>query len=60
VQAVRHKQKPPWNTALGGEVMIHGGGTANDWTWGCVALADADIKELFAAIPIGTPVRIEH
>jgi murein L,D-transpeptidase YafK len=60
VQAIRHKQKPPWNTPLGGEVMLHGGGTTNDWTWGCVALSDADIKELFAAIPIGTPVRIEH
>ena len=60
VRAIRRKTKPPWNTALGGEVMLHGGGTGTDWTWGCVALANADIKELFAAIPLGTPVRIEH
>jgi hypothetical protein len=60
VRAVRRKQRPPWDTALGGEIMIHGGGTGSDWTWGCVALANADIKELFAAIPLGTPVRIEH
>ena len=40
--------------------MLHGGGTATDWTWGCVALANADIKELFDAIPNGTPVHIEH
>jgi lipoprotein-anchoring transpeptidase ErfK/SrfK len=60
VRAVRHKTKPPWNTPLGGEVMLHGGGTSTDWTWGCVALANPDIKELFAAIPLGTPVRIEH
>jgi L,D-transpeptidase catalytic domain len=61
VSAIQHKQRPPWNTQLGGEVMLHGGGTtAGDWTWGCIALADADIKELFDAIPNGTPVRIEH
>jgi lipoprotein-anchoring transpeptidase ErfK/SrfK len=60
VRAIQHKQKPPWNTPLGGEVMLHGGGTGTDWTWGCVALANPDIKELFDAIPPGTPVRIEH
>ena len=60
VRAVGRRQKPPWDTALGGAIMLHGGGTASDWTWGCVALADADIKELFDAIPLGTPVRIEH
>jgi L,D-transpeptidase catalytic domain len=60
VRAIQHKQRPPWNTRLGGEVMLHGGGTGNDWTWGCVALANADIKELFAAIPNGTTVRSEH
>ena len=60
VRAIQHKQRPPWNTPLGGEVMLHGGGTGTDWTWGCVALANADIKELFDTIPNGTPVRIEH
>jgi murein L,D-transpeptidase YafK len=58
--AIKHKRQPPWDTALGGAVMLHGGGTGTDWTWGCVALADADIKELFDSIPLGTPVRIEH
>lgn len=60
VRAIRRKQKPPWDTPLGGEIMIHGGGTASDWTWGCIALADADIKELFDALPNGTPVIITH
>ncbi|HEX7957693.1 MAG TPA: L,D-transpeptidase [Pyrinomonadaceae bacterium] len=50
---------PAWNTALGGEIFIHGGGTAADWTWGCVALENPEIKELFDALPAGTPVRIE-
>ena len=58
--AVSRGAKPPWNTALGGEIFIHGGGTASDWTWGCVALANEHVKELFDAVPLGTHVRIEH
>jgi murein L,D-transpeptidase YafK len=60
MRAIENRQRPPWDTALGGEIFIHGGGAASDWTWGCVALENADIKELFAAVPMGTPVRIEH
>jgi murein L,D-transpeptidase YafK len=58
VNAVRAKHCPPWNTALGGEIFIHGGGTASDWTAGCVALENPEIKELFDSVPAGTPVRI--
>ncbi len=58
--AIEHGRRPPWDTALGGEIFIHGGGTATDWTWGCVALDNADVKELFDTVPIGTPVLIEH
>ncbi|HJR08678.1 MAG TPA: L,D-transpeptidase [Pyrinomonadaceae bacterium] len=60
VRAIQNKQRPPWDTALGGEIFIHGGGTDSDWTWGCIALANPDIKELFDAVPMGTPVRIER
>ena len=49
---------PPWNTALGGELFIHGHGSGSDWTWGCVALDNEDIKELYSLITVGTPVRI--
>ena len=59
VGAVRSGRCPPWNTALGGEIFIHGGGTASDWTWGCVALENEEVKELFDSVPAGTPVRIE-
>jgi L,D-peptidoglycan transpeptidase YkuD (ErfK/YbiS/YcfS/YnhG family) len=59
VGAVGAKRCPPWNTALGGEIFIHGGGTASDWTAGCVALENEEIKELFDSVPAGTPVRIE-
>jgi hypothetical protein len=59
VSAVKAKRCPPWDTKLGGEIFIHGGGTPSDWTSGCVALENAEIKELFDAVPAGTVVRIE-
>ena len=58
LKATREKQMPPQKTALGGEIYIHGGGTETDWTEGCVALRDEEIKEIFDAIPIGARVRI--
>jgi lipoprotein-anchoring transpeptidase ErfK/SrfK len=59
LNAIGRGAKPPWNTPLGGEIFIHGGGTASDWTWGCVALANEQVKELFDAVPLGTHVRID-
>ena len=59
MKAVAEKRMPPQKTALGGEIYIHGGGTENDWTDGCVALPNEEIKELFAAIPVGTTVIVE-
>ena len=50
---------PPWNTKLGGEVFIHGHGSHKDWTYGCVALDDRHMKELYDAIPEGVPVEIK-
>lgn len=32
---------------IGGEIQIHGMGIGNNWTWGCVALRNEDIDELF-------------
>jgi murein L,D-transpeptidase YafK len=64
VNAIQAKAKPPQNTRLGGDIFIHGGGTGNlfgsvrDWTLGCVALENGDIKELFEKIPVKTPVKI--
>ena len=39
--------RPPWGTPLGGEVYIHEGGTASDWTQGCIALNSSDMDVLF-------------
>jgi len=59
VQAIWRKSCPPWNTRLGGEVFIHGNGSSSDWTLGCVALDNENIKELFGVIPKGTLVKIK-
>ena len=59
VEAIKNKKTPLQNTKLGGEIYIHGNGSKTDWTLGCVALEDAEMKELFDAIPIGTSVKIE-
>lgn len=47
-----------WKTPLGGEIMIHGTGATRAGTAGCVGMENADILELFEAIPLGTPVTI--
>ena len=59
VGAIRNRRTPPWDTRLGGEIFIHGSGSTGDWTWGCVALDNENIKELFDAVPLGTTVVIE-
>lgn len=58
--AIKAKRQPPQYTRLGGEIFIHGNGSQSDWTWGCVALDDKDIRELFDAVQTGTPVTINH
>lgn len=41
-------ERPPWGTPLGGEIYIHEGGSATDWTQGCIALDEGDMDILFA------------
>ncbi len=43
----------------GGLIAIHGhGGRGENWTNGCVAVADRHMDELFSRAPTGTPVTI--
>jgi murein L,D-transpeptidase YafK len=52
----------------GGEIMIHGLPPAyawigaahrqKDWTLGCIAVTDAEIEEIWAKVPVGTPIEI--
>jgi hypothetical protein len=59
MRALRAKKGPPQNTRLGGDIYIHGNGAQSDWTWGCAALENEDMLELFKAVNVGTPVTIE-
>jgi murein L,D-transpeptidase YafK len=62
-QAARKLGKSP-----GGDVKIHGlpngqgyiGSlhTLHDWTYGCIAVTDEEIDELFKHVSIGTPINI--
>ena len=58
VRAIKNKTAPPQYTRLGGLIYIHGHGARSDWTLGCVALENEDIKELFDAVGVGTQVTI--
>ena len=58
-EAIRTKTAPPQYTKLGGLIYIHGHGARSDWTWGCVALENDDIRELFETVTVGTPVTIQ-
>src|SRR3954469_4769224 len=59
LEALKAGEAPPQHTKLGGDIYIHGNGARSDWTWGCVALEDGDIRELFNAVGVGTPVTIK-
>ena len=50
VAAVRRGSSPPQSTPLGGDILVHGGGSGSDWTLGCVALDDADLDALRALL----------
>lgn len=67
LDAIRHAHanclRPPWDTPLGGQIGIHGGGIEKgslliDSTAGCIALRDADIQKLWTYADIGMPVII--
>ena len=56
--------KVPAGKSIGGEIQIHGQlrnwRLERNWTWGCIALRNEDIDELFEhkEIKVGTPVYI--
>lgn len=51
----------------GGDIMIHGQPNSfpdaailkGDWTAGCIAVSNAEIREIFAATPLGTEVEVK-
>ena len=67
-KAIRDGKQPPQNTQLGGAIGIHGIGKETskkllihrniDWTEGCVALRNFEVRELKPFITLGTKVII--
>ncbi|WP_123054212.1 L,D-transpeptidase family protein [Clostridium sp. JN-1] len=56
--AIDEKKQPPWNTALGGDVGIHGGKDNHNLTCGSVMLSNDDINILKKYVTLNTPVDI--
>lgn len=54
----------------GGDIMIHGlppgndwvkpGQNLPDWTFGCIAVTNTEMDEVWKLVPIGTPIEIRH
>lgn len=47
----------------GGDIFIHGRGpryqkARGDWTWGCIALSDREMEEVYAMVENGTRIDI--
>jgi murein L,D-transpeptidase YafK len=47
----------------GGDIFIHGRGfkadyLIRDWTWGCIAVTNKEIEEIYAMVRDGTPIAI--
>jgi hypothetical protein len=62
--AIDRQEKPPWTTALGGEIAICGLGTegegkSGDWTSGNIAVKNADVDYLWNYIELKTEVVIK-
>jgi len=49
---------PRGGPGIGGAIQIHGGGCGSDWTYGCMALRDEDIDELFEHPEIGKNTKV--
>ncbi len=68
--ALKARRVPPQNTALGGNIGIHGQPgwvpsflsttvTRFDWTAACVSVTDPEIDHIYEVVDIGTPVFIK-
>ena len=47
----------------GGDIFIHGRGNptrylVRDWTWGCIAVTNDEIEEIYSMVRDGTPIAI--
>lgn len=58
LSAIDNKACPPWNTPLGGAIMIHGCGSGSDWTAGCIAVENDIMDILWECCKMGTKILI--
>lgn len=56
--AITRHECPPWKTALGGEVGLHGPCPNVTWTHGCIAMDVPQIERLYDLLQLGDPVTI--
>ncbi|MEM9425715.1 MAG: L,D-transpeptidase family protein [Pseudomonadota bacterium] len=47
----------------GGDIFIHGRGNPvqhliRDWTWGCIAVTNEEMEEIYSMVRTGTPIAI--
>ena len=48
----------------GGDIFIHGEPNAfsnygdRDWTWGCIAVTNEEMAEIYSMVPTGVPISI--
>jgi murein L,D-transpeptidase YafK len=56
--AITQRKCPPWKTALGGEVGLHGPCPNITWTHGCIAMSVEQIERLYDLLDIGDVVII--
>ena len=47
----------------GGDIFIHGEPNSwvpegDDWTWGCIAVTNSEMREIYAMVKDGTPITI--
>ena len=57
-EAIFARKCPPWKTALGGEVGLHGPCPNVTWTHGCIAMGVEQIERLYDLMEIGDEVTI--
>ncbi len=58
INANLNGQQPPWETALGGAIMIHGCRVPDGTTHGCVAVDNDVMDVLWSYCNLGVPVTI--
>ncbi len=58
-QAIARRECPPWKTALGGEIGLHGPCPNVTWTHGCIAMSVDHIQRLYDLLEPGDAATIQ-